>query len=91
MVRVSIAGLIHIQKMMDATRAAGYRPLICSPCRSWDKQAELLQRKIYSYLDPPFWVARPDTREHQAGLAVDIVYQSYQLLDKKQEDTPVQQ
>ena len=51
MVRVSIAGLIHIQKMMDATRAAGYRPLICSPCRSWDKQAELLQRKLYSYLD----------------------------------------
>ena len=29
--------------MMDATRAAGYRPLICSPCRSWDKQAELLR------------------------------------------------
>ena len=43
MVRVPIAGLIHIQKMMDATRAAGYRPLICSPCRSWDKQAELLR------------------------------------------------
>ena len=36
-------------------------------------------------------MARPDTREHQAGLAVDIVYQSYQLLDKKREDMPVQQ
>ena len=36
-------------------------------------------------------VAVPGTSEYQLGLAVDIVYQSYQLLDKKQEDTPVQQ
>ena len=36
-------------------------------------------------------VAPAGTSEHQLGLAVDIVYQSYQLLDKKQEDTPVQQ
>ena len=37
------------------------------------------------------WVARPGASEHQAGLAVDIVDISYQLLDEAQEDTPVQQ
>ena len=37
------------------------------------------------------WVARPGTSEHQAGLAVDIVDTAYQLLDKAQEDRPVQQ
>ena len=37
------------------------------------------------------WVARPGTSEHETGLAVDIVDKSYQLLDEKQEQTPVQQ
>ena len=36
------------------------------------------------------WVARSGTSEHQTGLAVDIVDMSYQILDKKQESTPVQ-
>ena len=35
-------------------------------------------------------MARPGTSEHQAGLAVDIVDKSYQLLDERQEDTAVQ-
>ena len=88
--------------MMDAARAAGYEPLICSSYRTWDKQAELFQKKAQSYLDQgytqaeaedqvSFWVARPGTSEHQTGLAVDIVDQNYQLLDEKQENTPVQQ
>ena len=37
------------------------------------------------------WVARPGTSEHETGLAVDIVDTDYQLLDEKQEQTPVQQ
>lgn len=91
-----------LQEMMDAARAAGYKPLICSSYRAWDKQTELFQKKVQSYLDQgytqaeaegqaSFWVARPGTSEHQTGLAVDIVDQNYQLLDKKQENTPVQQ
>lgn len=90
-----------LQKMMDAARAAGYEPLICSSYRSRDKQAELFQRKVQSYLEQgypsaeaerqaSFWVARPGTSEHQTGLAADIVDQSYQLLDEEQENTPVQ-
>ena len=91
-----------LQEMMDAARAAGYEPLICSSYRAWDKQTELFQKKVQSYLDQgytqaeaenqaSFWVARPGTSEHQTGLAVDIVDQNYQLLDEKQENTPVQQ
>ena len=37
------------------------------------------------------WVARPGTSEHQLGLAVDIVAESYPVLDAGQEDTPEQQ
>lgn len=91
-----------LQKMMDAARAAGYEPLICSSYRTWDKQNELFQRKVSFYVDQgypragaetqaSFWVAQPGTSEHQVGLAVDIVDQNYQILDEKQEDTPVQQ
>lgn len=91
-----------LQAMMDAARAEGLQPLICSSYRTWDKQAELFEAKTRSYLDQGFaqteaeekaaaWVARPGTSEHQAGLAVDIVDVSYQLLDEGQEDTPVQQ
>ena len=91
-----------LQKMMDAARSAGYEPLICSSYRTWDKQNELFQRKVFFYMDQgysraeaetqaSFWVARPGTSEHQVGLAVDIVDQNYHILDEKQEDTPVQQ
>lgn len=91
-----------LQEMMDAARAAGYQPLICSSYRTWDKQSQLFDRKTQFYLDQGYtqaeaeeraaaWVARPGTSEHQAGLAVDIVDTEYQLLDKAQEDRPVQQ
>ena len=37
------------------------------------------------------WVARPGTSEHEAGLALDIVSESYQDLVEAQENTPEQQ
>lgn len=91
-----------LQEMMDAARTAGYQPLICSSYRTWDKQDELFQKKVQSYLNQgytqaesenqaSFWVARPGTSEHQTGLAVDIVDQDYQMLNEKQENTPTQQ
>lgn len=91
-----------LQAMMDAARGAGYEPLICSSFRTWDKQAELFERKVSSCMDQAadreeaealaaVWVARPGASEHQAGLAVDIVDKGYQLLDQAQEDRPVQQ
>lgn len=90
-----------LQRMMDACRAEGLEPLICSSYRTWEKQEELFERKVLSCLSAAasreeaeeqaaVWVARPGTSEHQAGLAVDIVDKSYQLLDERQEDTAVQ-
>lgn len=91
-----------LQAMMDAARAEGLQPLICSSYRTWDKQEGLFARKVQAYLNQGYgqaeaeeqaaqWVARPGTSEHQVGLAVDIVDTSYQLLDEAQEETPVQQ
>ena len=90
-----------LQRMMDDCRAEGLEPTICSSYRSWEKQEELFQRKVQSCLpqagsleeaeeQAAVWVARPGTSEHQAGLAVDIVDKSYQLLDEGQEKTAVQ-
>ena len=90
-----------LQRMMDAARAAGLRPTICSSFRTREKQEELFENKVQSLLAEGYgrteaeeraamWVARPGTSEHQAGLAVDIVDKSYQLLDQGQEETAVQ-
>ncbi len=91
-----------LQSMMDGARAEGLQPLICSSFRTWDDQDRLYRNKVQRLLDAGYtqasaeaeaamWVARPGTSEHQAGLAVDIVDQSYQLLDEGQEKTAVQQ
>jgi D-alanyl-D-alanine carboxypeptidase len=91
-----------LQRMMDACRAEGLAPLICSSYRTREKQEELFEAKVQSCLPQASsreeaeeqaaqWVSRPGTSEHQAGLAVDIVDTSYQLLDEGQEDTAVQQ
>ena len=90
-----------LQAMMDAARAEGLQPLICSSYRTWDKQTKLFEAKTQFYRDQGYgrteaeeqaaqWVARPGTSEHQMGLAVDIVDMSYQLLDEAQEETAVQ-
>lgn len=91
----------NLQRMMDACRAAGLEPTICSSYRTQEKQEELFERKVQSCLSTAssreeaeeqaaFWVARPGASEHQAGLAVDIVDKSHQTLDEGQEETAVQ-
>ncbi|WP_298021520.1 D-alanyl-D-alanine carboxypeptidase family protein [uncultured Dysosmobacter sp.] len=90
-----------LQAMMDAARAEGLQPLICSSYRTWDKQTKLFEAKTQFYMNQGYvrteaeeraaqWVARPGTSEHQMCLAVDIVDMSYQLLDEAQEETAVQ-
>lgn len=92
----------ELQAMMDDARAAGLQPLICSSYRTEETQERLFKQKVQGLLDQGYeqdeaedkaamWVARPGTSEHQTGLAVDIVDMSYQILDEKQESTPVQQ
>lgn len=90
-----------LQEMMDACRAAGLSPVICSAYRSLEKQQSLYDNKVDRLMGQGYSredalreaaeeVAFPGTSEHQLGLAVDIVDLSNQNLDETQEDTPVQ-
>lgn len=90
-----------LQDMMDAMRAEGLSPLICSSYRTNDEQQKLYSNEVSTYLARGYsqaaaeaeagkWVAVPGTSEHQTGLAVDIVDMNYQLLDEQQKDTAVQ-
>lgn len=90
-----------LQDMMDAARAEGLSPLICSSYRTYEKQQLLYNNKVNEYLNQGYsleeakseagkWVAVPGTSEHHTGLAVDIVSTDYQLLDEAQEDTAEQ-
>lgn len=90
-----------LQAMMDACRAAGLSPVICSAYRSYAKQEELFQQKVdkltargYSAEDARTEAAKevalPGASEHQTGLALDIVDANNQNLDESQEDTAVQ-
>lgn len=90
-----------LQDMMDDCREAGLDPLICSSYRTMEKQKELFNNKVNQYLNQGYsqdkaeqaageLVAIPGTSEHQLALALDIVDVSYQILDEKQEDSPVQ-
>lgn len=91
-----------LQDMMDACRAYGLSPVICSAYRSWEKQNELFSNRVSSFISQGYSrteaekeagkvVAVPGTSEHQTGLALDIVDINNQHLDESQEQTPVQQ
>lgn len=91
-----------LQAMMDAARAEGLSPLICSSYRTQETQQRLYDQKVSQYLAAGYsreiaeaeagkWVAFPGTSEHQTGLAVDIVASGYQILDEQQERTAEQQ
>ncbi|MCB6200885.1 M15 family metallopeptidase [Extibacter muris] len=90
-----------LQDMMDAARSEGLSPYICSSYRTSEKQRSLYEAKVASCMEESSsrkeaekkaaeWVSPPGTSEHELGLAVDIVAESYQLLDKGQEETPEQ-
>lgn len=92
----------NLQQMMDAARADGAQPVICSSYRSHERQKQLFEdkrRRLREEGCPPEeeikraaeWVAQPGTSEHELGLALDIVDLDYQMLDHQQENTPTQQ
>ena len=87
--------------MLTDCQKAGLRPLVCSAYRSEQTQTRLYNNKIARLRVAGYsreaaiqqagrWVAVPGTSEHQTGLAVDLVATSYQVLDKKQEQTKEQ-
>lgn len=88
--------------MLNDCRAQGYLPVICSAYRTQGYQEMLYRNKILRLLaegvankDAPQVAARsvalPGTSEHQLGLAVDIISETYTNLDQWQERTEVQQ
>ena len=90
-----------LQQMMDACRAEGLYPVVCSAYRTQDFQQTLYDNKVSKWMEQGYsreearekaghQVAVPGTSEHQLGLAVDIVDVNYQLLDTNQENTAVQ-
>ena len=91
-----------LTEMLADCRAAGYKPIICSAYRTQEYQEMLYRNKILRLLaegvpnaDAPAIaaqsVALPGTSEHQLGLALDIISETYTNLDQWQERTEVQQ
>lgn len=93
--------LADLSSMLTDARKQGLKPWICSSYRSSAKQTKLFNNKVNQYKQKGYseqkayqeasaWIAIPKTSEHEIGLSVDIVSKNYQLLDKKQEQTPEQ-
>jgi len=90
-----------LMQMLRDCRAAGYNAQICSAYRRHETQITLYNNKVFYYLDLGYneadarqkaamEVAVPGTSEHELGLAVDLVDNSYWVLDEAQEKTPAQ-
>ena len=89
------------EEMMDACKAAGYSPFLCSAYRTQETQQSLYDNKVQRLVDSGMSeeeakteaakaVAIPGTSEHQLGLAVDIVDANMQDLTDEQENTETQ-
>lgn len=92
----------HLREMLSDCRDEGYSPLICSSYRERSKQERLFENDVRKYMysgmseeeafeETAKNVAVPGSSEHEAGLAVDIVYSGQQLLDERQEENDTQQ
>ncbi len=89
----------YLKEMLADGRKEGLDFWICSAYRTIEKQTQLYEKKVRSFVASGLgydeacekaaaMVAYPGTSEHNLGLAVDIVAKDYQLLDDRQADTP---
>ena len=73
----------YLQEMFDQARSQGVTLYVRSGYRSREKQEEIFERRIQSYIDQGMshdeakaetekWVLPPGTSEHETGLCVDI-------------------
>ncbi len=88
----------ELQQMMQAAKDDGVTLVICSPYRDYERQIYLFNRKIKAYMKKKMSyleayrvtaqaVTVPGASEHQIGLALDIVTDTYQSLNEGFEDT----
>lgn len=88
-------------EMIDACKAAGYSPFLCSAYRTQETQQGLYDNKVQRLISSGMSeeeakveaakaVAIPGTSEHQLGLAVDVVDANMQDLTDEQENTETQ-
>lgn len=88
----------ELQQMMQAAKEDGVTLVICSPYRDYERQIYLFNRKIKAYMKQQMSyleayrvtaqaVTVPGASEHQIGLALDIVTNTYQSLNEGFEDT----
>ena len=92
-----------LRDFLAAAKADGYDLQLISAYRTFARSAILLENEVQAQMKYNGYsrekaeqvaatrVAPPGTSEHNTGLAVDIVDKGYQILDRKQEQTPVQQ
>ena len=82
----------ELMAMLEAAKKDGIDLMICSPYRDYNRQTVLFNRKIdyymnkgYSYMEAyriaSITVTVPGASEHQIGLALDIVSNTYTSLD----------
>lgn len=87
-----------LMTMLQAAKADGVNLVICSPYRDLNRQEILFNRKIKAYMNKGMSymeayklssqaVTVPGASEHQIGLALDIVSDSYVSLDEGFGDT----
>jgi len=90
-----------LQEMINACKADGLSPYICSAYRTHQQQIQLYNNKVNYFLGRGYSmadaraeagtvVAVPGTSEHQLGLALDIVDSNNHSLTSAQENTAVQ-
>ncbi len=90
-----------LQRMMDDCRAEGYNPIICSSFRTNQKQQNIFNQQVNTYMkkgmnrkeaekETKKSVAVPGTSEHELGLAVDITDAKNQKIVSGIETQPVQ-
>ena len=100
--RIDECAAEDLREMLADCRAEGNAPLICSSFRERTKQETLFENDVRRFMYRGYSeedareetaknVAMPGSSEHEAGLAVDIVYLRYQSLDESQENNATQQ
>ena len=88
-----------LQQMLGDARKDGMELVICSAYRTLEQQQWLYDARVEraaaeGFAEPGVeagrWVAKPNTSEHQTGLALDITAAQYRCLTEDQDQTPEQ-